>query len=203
MTAQTQRLRAQIARKMRAVQADPDPAGGVLMTDEPDEPVPCTGYDLDRDGDDDSCPEGDTDNSHWNVDGEQVAALPGRPLVDDQTAGSLRSARADCGCPEHRWGGRAELRWDGPAAMSTCANSDTPASCYQAICAGKRKGDPGLESTWALPHHAHPGASPDPVAVRAALAALNGARGGVKGLVNRDAARAHLERHLSELGGDA
>jgi hypothetical protein len=39
-----------------------------------------TKTDPDGDGDDDSTPEGDTDHSHWDKDGNQIKALPGKPL---------------------------------------------------------------------------------------------------------------------------
>lgn len=37
-------------------------------------------YDPDDDGDCDACAAGDTDNSHWDADGNQVKSLPGKPL---------------------------------------------------------------------------------------------------------------------------
>lgn len=200
----------------RAMQADDNSYGGLLMPDEgnePDEPSnqnePC---DPDGDGDNDCDPDEDVDHDYWNEDGQQIQALPGRPLIPVDSMGkevsSVRRLRQrlaahshddDCdGCPEHRWDGpNIETRWDGPAAMSGCANSDTPASCYSSICAGKRAGDTSKQSTWALPHHAHPGGPPDPDGVRNALARLSS----TQGLINRDAAEAHLKRHLSELGG--
>ena len=39
-----------------------------------------TKTDPDGDGDDDSTPEGDTDHSHWDADGNQIKDLPGKPL---------------------------------------------------------------------------------------------------------------------------
>ena len=44
------------------------------------DPAKATKTDPDGDGDDDSTPEGDTDHSHWNADGVQIKALPGKPL---------------------------------------------------------------------------------------------------------------------------
>jgi HK97 family phage prohead protease len=37
-------------------------------------------WDPDNDGDDDSSPEGDTDNSHWAPDGTQLKSVPGKPM---------------------------------------------------------------------------------------------------------------------------
>ena len=85
--------------------------------------------------------------------------------------------------------------WDGGAAMSAAANSASPASALSAICAGKRSGDASTEAAHALPHHKSPGSAPNKAGVTAAIAALNGGRGGVKGLTNRDAALAHLKAH--------
>ena len=92
----------------------------------------------------------------------------------------------------HRVGTRADVDntpWDGPAAMSLCAKSNTPATCYGAICAGRKAGDSALQSSWSLPHHAHPASPPNAGAVRAALSVLGGGRGGVQGLTNRAASR--------------
>jgi hypothetical protein len=79
--------------------------------------------------------------------------------------------------------------------MSKCANSDTPASCYNAICAGKKSGDPNLQSSHALPHHKAPGDPPNAAGVRNALARLPQ----TQGLTNAGAARSHLEAHMSSI----
>jgi hypothetical protein len=103
----------------------------------------------------------------------------------------------DCiDCPEH-YEGRAvdNSAWDGNAAMSKCANSDSPASCYNAICAGKKAGDPALQSSHALPHHKAPGDPPNAAGVRNALARLSQ----TQGLTNAGAARSHLEGHMSSI----
>ena len=82
--------------------------------------------------------------------------------------------------------------WDGGAAMSGCANAANPASAYGAICAGKKTGDPSLQSSWALPHHMHPGSPPNAAGVRNALSRLPQ----TQGLTNKAAAQAHLEAHM-------
>jgi HK97 family phage prohead protease len=92
--------------------------------------------------------------------------------------------------------------WDAGAAMSFCAQANDPASAYAAICAGRKAGDPALQSSWALPHHAHPKSPPNAAAVRAGEAALGGARGGVQGLTNRAAAQAHLDAHMKQINPD-
>lgn len=85
--------------------------------------------------------------------------------------------------------------WDGPAAMSSCASSDTPASCYSSICAGKKTGDTALQSSWALPHHKHPGDPPNAAGVKSALSRLPQ----TQGLTNAAAATKHLEAHMSAI----
>lgn len=103
----------------------------------------------------------------------------------------------DCiDCPEH-YEGRAvdNSAWDGAAAMSKCANSDSPASCYNAICAGKKAGDPNLQSSHALPHHKAPGDPPNAAGVRNAMARLSQ----TQGLTNAAAARSHLEGHMASI----
>lgn len=85
--------------------------------------------------------------------------------------------------------------WDGPAAMSACASSDTPASCYGSICAGKKSGDTAKQESWALPHHKHPGDPPNATGVRNALSRLPQ----TQGLTNKAEAKAHLERHMQAI----
>ena len=85
--------------------------------------------------------------------------------------------------------------WDGAAAMSRCAQSDDPAAAYRAICAGRRDGDPALQSTWALPHHANPGDPPNADGVRNSLSRLPQA----EGLVNAEAAQSHLDAHMADI----
>jgi HK97 family phage prohead protease len=82
--------------------------------------------------------------------------------------------------------------WDGPAAMSGCAAMDDPAAGYKAICAGKKTGDPALQSSWALPHHKHPGDPPNAAGVRNSLSRLPQ----TDGLTNKAEAQAHLEAHM-------
>lgn len=85
--------------------------------------------------------------------------------------------------------------WDGPAAMSKCSSSSTPASCYSSICAGRKSGPPDQQSSWALPHHKSAGGPPNAAGVRNALARLSQ----TQGLTNAEAARRHLEAHMSAI----
>lgn len=133
--------------------------------------------DPDGDGDCDACPEGDTDHDYWGEDGEPVRPLPGN---------RLRNAAAD------------ESAWDGSAAMSAAAGSDNPAAAYKAICAGRKAGDPDLQSSWALPHHKHPGDAPNAAGVKNALGRLPQ----TQGLTNEAAAKAHLEAHMRAINPD-
>lgn len=88
-----------------------------------------------------------------------------------------------------------EGAWDGAQAMSDATQADDPAAAYAAICAGRRDGDPALQSTWALPHHAHPGDPPNADGVRNSLARLPQ----TKGLINEQAAQKHLDAHLADI----
>lgn len=104
----------------------------------------------------------------------------------------------DCGCEAHEERQVDTSTWDGQAAMSRCANSDTPASCYRSICAGRKDGDPQLQASWALPHHSRAGGPPNAAGVRNALSRLSQ----TQGLTNREEARRHLERHLSTINAE-
>src|SRR5215472_5039624 len=98
-------------RGRRAMQMDDTGYGGIVTTNEPDEP-PTECADMDGDGDCDVHPEHDTDHDYWAEDGTQLQPLPGKPLIpQDQgtmVSASLRRPRQhrhdqdDCeGCPEH------------------------------------------------------------------------------------------------------
>lgn len=86
-------------------------------------------------------------------------------------------------------------QWDANAAMTACKT----ASDYRAICAGRREGDPALRQTWALPHHKRPGASPNADGVRSGLQRLPQ----TQGLVNKEEAQRHLDRHMSAIQAQA
>jgi Escherichia/Staphylococcus phage prohead protease len=88
--------------------------------------------------------------------------------------------------------------WDGPAAMSACAKADDPAAAYNAICAGKKAGDPALQGSHALPHHKHPGDPPNATGTSNALSRLPQ----TQGLTNEAAAKAHLEAHMKTINPD-
>lgn len=86
--------------------------------------------------------------------------------------------------------------WDGNRAMGECDD----AADYRAICAGEHgAGTPDERQHWALPHHylASQGKAKPPNAggVRAALARV----GQTQDLTNREAARSHLEAHMSTI----
>ncbi len=85
--------------------------------------------------------------------------------------------------------------WDANAAMSACDS----ASCYRAICAGRKAGPPDQRSSWALPHHKSPGGPPNADGVRNALARFSS----TQGLTNAGAARRHLEAHMAAIRGDS
>jgi hypothetical protein len=62
--------------------------------------------------------------------------------------------------------------WSAAKAWRNAAAAPDPAVFYAAICAGRRPGDPGLQSSWALPYRYHPGAAPNAEAVATALERL-------------------------------
>jgi ATP-dependent protease ClpP protease subunit len=140
-------------------------------------------WDPDGDGDDDSTPSGDTDHDHWSTTGQQMKSVPGRPLDSYGNLIDIRGASSDTS------------PWDGGRAMHNASQSDSPASFYAAICAGRREGPADEQSSWALPHHYHPGDAPNVAGVRAALARINQ----TQGLTNKSAAESHLEAHMRSI----
>ncbi len=90
-----------------------------------------------------------------------------------------------------------ESAWDGPAAMSAASKADDPAAALNAICAGKREGDPATQAAHALPHHKHQGDPPNRHGVSAALGRIDS----TEGLTNKDEAEAHLKAHQAAMGG--
>jgi hypothetical protein len=124
-------------------------------------------------------------------------------LYANEPAAKGADMGTDCGCGETERAHllRAEVdnsAWDGPAAMSACASSDTPASCYSAICAGKKAGDPAKQSSHALPHHKHPGDPPNASGTANALSRLPQ----TQGLTNKEAAHSHLVAHMKKINPD-
>jgi phage head maturation protease len=104
---------------------------------------------------------------------------------------------ADCAAREHQTGERAvdNSSWDGPAAMSRCAASSTPASCYGSICAARvSANDATTQAGWALPHHKNPGSPPNAKGVSSALGYLGRTDG-----IDKAAARRHLEAHQASI----
>lgn len=112
----------------------------------------------------------------------------------------------DCGGPAAQAATLAHFRdasvdnsaWDGPAAMSGCSSSGTPASCFGSICAGKKSGDTSTQGAWALPHHKTPGAAPNATGVANSLSRLPQ----TEGLTNATAAKAHLQAHMKAINPD-
>ena len=86
--------------------------------------------------------------------------------------------------------------WDGSEAMAACDS----AADFRSVCAGERSvGDPDERQHWALPHHKSPGAAPNANGVRNALARI----GQTQGLVNKEAAQGHLDRHMASISSEA
>lgn len=143
-------------------------------------------WDEDGTGDDDANPQTDTDYSHWSPDGRQIMSVPGRPLDGHGNVIDITNASVD------------NSPWDAGRAMSNGANSDNPGSFYAGICAGRKAGDPSKQSSWALPHHYHPGDAPNAAGVRNALARFDS----TQGLTNESAAHSHLVDHMKVINPD-
>lgn len=91
-------------------------------------------------------------------------------------------------------------KWSGSSAMASCKS----AGDFRKIAFERSNdSDPDTAAHWALPHHSSPGADADKTGVSAALAALNGARGGAPDLKNKSAAQSHLEAHQASFGNKA
>lgn len=85
--------------------------------------------------------------------------------------------------------------WDGPAAMSAASKSADPAASLNAICAGKKAGDPKTEAAHALPYRKTPTSPPNAGGVRDALSRLSQC----EGLTNSAEAKSLLEGHMKEI----
>ena len=79
--------------------------------------------------------------------------------------------------------------WDASKAWSNGAKSDDPASFYNAICAGKKAGDPATQAAHALPYRYTPDSGPNADGVRNALSRLPQ----TDDLTNKAEAQAKLE----------
>lgn len=172
--------------------------GGIRMASsgkkkKPKPPMAGDDKDPDDDGDDDTSAEGDTDNDYWDEDGNQIKPLPG------QKGAKKKSAK---GAKEIRNADVDNSPWDASKAWHNGAESDDPEAFYRGICAGKKAGDPSTQAGWALPYKYHPDDPPNAAGVRAALAALGGARGGVQGLINRKEAEDTLETAMKKVNPD-
>ena len=157
-------------------------------------------FDPDGDGDDDSTPEGDTDHDYFDPDGREIKPVPPCPVPRDSLDGQLwafyRHAVKDAG------GKVDNSPWDSSKAWAAGAASDDPAKFYAGICAGEKAGDKSTQAAWALPYRYAPGDPPNAAGVRAGLAALGGARGGVEGLTNEAEATRTLQAAMKVVNPD-
>lgn len=79
--------------------------------------------------------------------------------------------------------------WDASKAWANGAASDDPAAFYNAICAGKKAGDPKTQAAHALPYKYTPSSAPNAAGVKAALSRLPQ----TDGLTNKAEAQSKLE----------
>lgn len=141
--------------------------------------------DPDQDGDDDTTPEGDTDNDYWDEDGNQIKPLPGQKGAKKKAKGAKKIRNADVD----------NSPWDASKAWHNGAESDDPEAFYRGICAGKKAGDPSTQAGWALPYKYHPSDPPNAAGVRNALARLNQ----TQGLLNKKDAQDTLETAMKKI----
>lgn len=85
--------------------------------------------------------------------------------------------------------------WDASKAWAAGAKSDDPAAFYNAICAGKKAGDPATQAAHALPYKYSPSSAPNAAGVRNALSRLPQ----TDGLTNEAEARSLLERLMKQI----
>lgn len=157
-----------------------------------------TDTDPDDDGDDDTSAEGDTDNDYFDEDGNQIKPLPGQK----GGKGAKKKAKAAAKIMAETSAEVDNSAWDAAKAWHNGAEADDPEAFYRGICAGKKAGDPSTQAGWALPYRYHPDDPPNAAGVRAALAAIGGARGGVQGLINRKEAEGTLEAAMKKINPD-
>jgi len=123
----------------------------------------------------------------YSYDGENVSL--GSPLEVELETTVVAAAKARA----------LAMKWDGSAAM---ASAKSAADFRKIAFERNNDSDSDTAAHWALPHHSSPGADADKTGVAAALAALNGARGGAPDLKNKDAAQSHLEAHQRSFGSE-
>jgi ATP-dependent Clp endopeptidase proteolytic subunit ClpP len=145
-------------------------------------------FDPDGDGDDDSTPEGDTDNDYFDKDGNQVKPIPPKPSAPADSA-SVRPVNAD---------GVDNSPWDASKAWHNGSASDDPAAFYSGICAGEKAGDKSTQAAWALPYKYHPGDAPNAAGVKNALSRLPQ----TEGLTNASAAKSTLQAAMKRINPD-
>lgn len=182
-------------------------------------------FDPDGDGDDDSTPEGDTDHDYFDADGKPIPGktIPPKPkaAVTDAASGSEDDDDSGKKAPfpgaatpfkkKKKAAAQSDANfmnadsdfdqspWDGGRAMSAGADADDPAAFYAGICAGRRAGDPALQSSWALPYKFSPKAKPNAAAVRNALARI----GQTQGLTNKAQAQSLLDGLMKKMSPDS
>ena len=153
-------------------------------------------FDPDGDGDDDSTPEGDTDHDYFDADGKEIKPIPPCPVsrdsLDDRLWAVYRQAVRDAG------GKVDNSPWDGGKAMAAGADADDPAAFYKGICAGKKDGNPAVQSSWALPYKYAPGDPPNAGGVKAALGRLSQ----TEGLTNEADAKKTLQAAMKVVNPD-
>ncbi len=148
-------------------------------------------FDPDGDGDDDSTPEGDTDNDYFDKDGNPIKPIPPRPGSKKSKKAKAEKAIVNADVDNSPWD--AAKAWHGGTT------ADNPEAFYRGIAAGeKNTGDPATQAHWALPYRYTPDSPPNAAGVRNALARLSQ----TEGLKNASEARAKLEGLMKKINPD-
>ena len=134
-------------------------------------------YDPDGDGDDDSQASSDTDHDYWDADGNSIKAVPPKPRTDVQEPVPTKPGASDRSLFPVLNADVDSSEWDAGKAWKAGAASDDPAAFYKGICAGRKAGDPSVQSSWALPYKYSPSSAPNAAGVRNALARIAADRG--------------------------
>ena len=155
-------------------------------------------YDPDGDGDDDSQASSDTDHDYWDADGNSIKAVPPKPRTDVQEPVPTKPGASDRSLFPVLNADVDSSEWDAGKAWKAGAASDDPAAFYTGICAGRKAGDPSVQSSWALPYKYSPSSAPNAAGVRNALARIDQ----TEGLTNKPEAQALLERLMKSINPD-
>ncbi len=155
-------------------------------------------FDPDGDGDDDSQAASDSDHDYWSEDGKPLKTVPPKPRTDVQEPVPVKPGASDRALFPVLNADVDSSAWDASRAWKAGAASDDPAAFYKGICAGRKAGDPSVQSSWALPYRYSPSGAPNAAGVRDALSRLPQTHG----LTNADEAKSKLQGLMKQVNPD-